>query len=311
MTSAVCTLFEGEYHYGVGSLVNSLHANGFRGEVYAGFRGKLPAWAIAKKHSVGSWKTSTCMEVADGLDLIFVPLDTTCHLTNYKPHFMIDVLDGSRGRTDNIVYFDPDITLQQRWPIIEEWTGKGCLVCADTNWNMPSQHPIRDQWLQHFKLNSVDRNKAINYYINAGFVSCSSLYDKCLQDWRKLIQESKLDLTKMGRSRRPDCFAAIDQDLLNLSLMLNSDGLNILGPDAMGFTIGSRLMTHAIMSPKPWNERPFHRILKGIGPSVALSDYLKATQSPIQIKSRLQQRIGFASIAATKCVNRFYRRSPS
>ena len=76
MSQIVCTLFEGHYHYGVGALINSLHASGFKGRMICGHRGSEPSWANAAR------------QLRDGIEVSFVPVGTNVHFSNYKPQFL-------------------------------------------------------------------------------------------------------------------------------------------------------------------------------------------------------------------------------
>ena len=88
MNSSVCTLFEKHFHHGVAGLTNSLYKNGFRGNVYVGYRGELPNWCdslIANPDL--NWEGAKSLKVKSDLTVHFLPVDTTFHLTNYKPYF--------------------------------------------------------------------------------------------------------------------------------------------------------------------------------------------------------------------------------
>jgi hypothetical protein len=113
--SIVCTLCEGDYHLGVGVLINSLHARGFNGFVCVGYRGPLPPWASgAKPEGEGQHRLSL-----ETFEVLFFPLATKRHLTNYKPEFMLHVWHTIAHAAEYIYFFDADIFIVARWTYFE------------------------------------------------------------------------------------------------------------------------------------------------------------------------------------------------
>src|SRR5262245_19087110 len=107
MTSVICTLFEGSFHYGLAALINSLHAQGFRGKIYAGYRGTLPPWVSA----LTALESKSEYAIADQLVVTFLPLETEMHLTNYKPTFLSELWSSQCASAKKLFYFDPDIVV--------------------------------------------------------------------------------------------------------------------------------------------------------------------------------------------------------
>ena len=122
MNIAICTLYEGHYHFGLAALVNSLEVNGFKGSIYIGYRGALPPWAvIAEPDPSLQWSEGKSLKLTSHLSLHFLPLSTKWHLTNYKPTFMLDLFKGPAAGAKGIFYFDPDITVLRSWDNFEDW----------------------------------------------------------------------------------------------------------------------------------------------------------------------------------------------
>src|SRR6266487_315420 len=105
MNAAVCTLFEREYHYGLGGLANSLFHHGYRGVIWAGYRGTLPPWAFPVRDA-GAFQE---YRLTDDFRIRFVTLATKLHLTNYKADFILEVFERHDPSLQALFYFDPDI----------------------------------------------------------------------------------------------------------------------------------------------------------------------------------------------------------
>jgi len=322
MKCAACTLFEGQYHSGVAILVNSLYKNGFRGDFYAGYRGDLPEWAGFRKEVLpGIVPERHTVEVAPDLRLHFLRLETDYHFTNYKPDFMLWLLDGPARDADSIYYFDPDVVISAPWSFFERWVECGVALCEDVNSPLSRNHPRRVAWRNYFSNIGITLSFKDPVYVNGGFTGLHVRNRDFLKTWKK-VQEgmapavgglSRSALTGGGElpedARGPFApFGKTDQDALNASVEAWSGEVSVISKEGMGFVPGLAVMPHALGQPKPWNGSILKLALMGRPPKLVVKEYWKHANGPLKAHSdKLIRRKNIAlNIAAV--LGRFYKR---
>jgi len=322
MNTSICTLFEGNYHHGLAALTNSLYKNGFRGNVYAGYRGTLPNWSkSAIRCKIGEWENSSILNVASGINIVFIPLVTEYHLTNFKPDFMLELLAGPEKDSDAIFYFDPDICTVAPWSFFEKWIDYGVALCEDVNSPLPKHHPRRSGWREYFsKYNFVLKFRGTEY-VNGGFIGVARRDFSFIELWQKLqlsmaddiggLSASSLD--KSIASRGIDninyyMFNKTDQDALNAAIEAYDAPTSIIGKEAMTFGQGQRAMSHALGQPKPWQNNYIVSVLMGEPLDLRHKDYWHYCNQPIKTHSKLKcTSINFL-LKISKLTSRLYGR---
>ena len=280
MTSAICTLFEGDYHLGAAALVNSLSARGFKGTIYAGYRGPIPPWAPLPDPA-GSLK------VTPEITVHFIPLKTTIHLTNFKPDFMLDLWQNHCPDADALFYFDPDIVTKCRWAFFEEWAAFGVAVCRDINGDMPDSHPIRQMWRRILPPLGITFVRPMDVYVNGGFVGVAKQQQAFIELWQNVqaqMVKCGVTLDALGVGDRTLPFSCRDQDALNIACMAHSGEVSTVGADGMDFQWGGggRIMSHAAGGIKPWRKRYFLNLLtKFQRPSIADHGFVAILNGPL------------------------------
>jgi len=313
MHSVICTLFEGNYHFGVASLTNSLFANGFRGDVFIGIKGVLPFWAnSAKTDNNINWDGAKLYSPIDGVNMYFLPLNTKDHLTNYKAEFMLQLWDGPAKNAKGMFYFDPDITIKCNWEFFESWITMGVCLVNEIVWNdMPDTHPKRMMWRKVAKKAGYPILNNLSSNINAGFIGVSKenmVFLKILKNFIDVSKEHFSFNSELFFQSNNDygMFKVGDQDLLNLTAMCSSAPLSIVGPEGMDFIGGGWIMSHAVGSPKPWNKNFLLSSLNGIKPSLAEKEFWKNCNYPIKTKSNFKINIKKSAIKSSSFIGRFY-----
>jgi hypothetical protein len=305
---AVFALFDGDYHLGLGALVNSLYAHGFRGVVYAGYRGALPPWA---KPVVIDGKDHL-YAAAPGCVIRFVPVDFYGHLTNYKPTFMLAMLERCCADAKRLFYFDVDIVIKCRWSFLQHWAECGIAVCQDViDARMAPNHPMRKYW--HDIGGRLGLNcHPIDGYFNAGFVASLSTHAiPLLRDWQTVLtyfERSGTSLANFHLGDRTGPVMAPDQDALNIALMASSVPLSPMDNSAMDVTPGGYVMAHALARAKPWRRRYLRDALLGYPPDSAGKLYWKNVTAPIAVFPPHRRTLARLSIAGAAAIGRFYRR---
>lgn len=305
--TAICTLFEGDYHFGLAAFVNSLVHAGFTGTVWAGYRGSLPPWLGKLKQLNSAAKE---FMVGDRVRLIFVLLDTPMHFTNYKPQFMLDLFAGPARDCEYLWYFDPDIFIRCSWSYFEDWQQNGIALCQDiVNNILPADSPLRHQWTRAAESIGLKNPRPLNHFFNGGMVGVSAAHVSFLHTWRRFVELAEMlgsDLNVMTENREKAFFTA-DQDGLNAAAMFSEHPLTTMGPEAMGFVNGGFTMYHAV-GKKPWRGSLLLRALGGLPPIGADKFFFTQVSHPIRAYSPSRLRMKRFGCSIASLVGRFYTR---
>lgn len=300
MSHAICTLFEGHYHFGVGALINSLHASGFRGPVICGHRGPEPAWATAAR------------TLPDGIDVRFVPVAPSVHFTYYKPAFMLECWAAHCADAQQLYYFDPDIVVKARWPVLARWAADGVALCEDVNGYLPARHPYRLAWGDFLHHHGLAALRPLDRYYNAGFLGLPRHQRAFLELWEQIIDCAAQELGSLHQIKFDEPNALLhtpDQDALNMALMASDVPINGTGPEGMDFAAGGHLLSHAIGKRKPWRGGFLAEALRGHPPGSAQKSFFRFAQSPLRLFPAGQLARLRLSLQTSALLGRMYRRT--
>lgn len=309
MHSAVTTLFEKDYHHGAAALANSLTTNGFEGTLWAGYRGELPAWAKGEKLENGQTK----MSLSPKASLRFVPVDTPMHFTNYKPWYMISVLEQLDPHADAVFYFDPDIVVPTRWSYYEEWTGYGVAMSEDNHYHVGRHHPLRHAWKAFAREKNLPIRHEFSRFCNGGFLGVRREFGSFLKLWADLVEAAEPETgslkswQKLDRTHR---FGCGDQDAMNVAAMITEHPVAIYGPNGMDFvpSAGRPMMSHAVDKPKPWRKQYLREFLRGRAPSRPDRLFWEYASSPIELFPAHHVKRQRTSLRLAAFLARFYHR---
>ena len=186
--TAICTLFEGDYHFGLAVFVNSLVQSGYRGTVWAGYRGPLPPW-LNQLSQVDAQRNEYV--VADCVRMVFVPLKVDWHFTNFKPQFMLDLLAGPARKSQYLWYFDPDIFLRCNWSFFTKWQRYGIALCEEiVNYNLRENSPIRMQWMDVGAAMGLAGPRLLSQYFSGGMVGVGAAHAAFLELWKRILEQA-------------------------------------------------------------------------------------------------------------------------
>jgi hypothetical protein len=306
--SSICTLFEGHYHYGVGALVNSFYRHGYRGVIWAGCRGSLPPWASPLAHHSDYAE----YQVGDGCVIRFIPVETTRHLTNYKPEFMLDLWRRFPAEIPALFYFDPDIVIKCDWSFFEEWIHHGVALCEDVNSPVNPTHPLRLRWQSFFGAQGVKLNSSHAFFVNGGFVGLSRENMAFLEEWLHLLEMVKPhaeNLARLHLGERTLLFQIPDQDALNATVYSTRTPVSVLGREGMDFIPGGYTMSHAAGGAKPWKKQMLRSALGGVPPSAADKGFWQNVEAPIELYPKLEIARNRLNLRLAAAIGRFLRRS--
>ena len=303
----ICVLAEGTYFHGIAAFTNSLVRNGFAGHIVAGYRGALPHWNGPVTPQPGPAQT-----VAPGVDIQFVEVTGTWHLSNMKPHFMLRVAAELHPDVASLWYFDVDIVLKTGWDAFARWVEAGMVLVLDmAETFMPANHAFRREWRALGERAGLGTREVTGYF-NGGCVGLAGGQLGFLQSWMALLDayaEGGADMSRMvNRTGKPE-YAKMDQDLLNAAVMATDTPFCVLGVEAMDAFPSANVMSHAMVFAKPWARNYIRDAIIGFQPDPAHKAYWVYANDPIRSFTAAEWRRKMLVLRVTKLLGYFKRRT--
>jgi len=304
MNHAILTLYEGNYHLGVGALINSAIHAGFAGRFFVGYRDALPPW-VADLDCTGEGTYTV-----EGREIRFFHCAPKRHLTYHKPFAALDILEDY-PEIDAIFYADPDVLFVAKWAYFEKWVRAGVSVCLDANFPfIGPAHPWRLDWRGMIAQSQLREVNHTSNYFNAGFIGVKREDAVLLKNWVKLTDTFEQN---GGNSLAMDTGNFLisvrsDQELFAAAAM-TFQGISELGLEGMGFNGHYCILSHAIESPKPWNHSFLSNACDGISVSRASQYFMQFSQHPIRLWSKNVYRLKMIALRLSQLMTRFYQKA--
>lgn len=262
------TLAEREYFLGLAALLNSLVEHGTHvDKVVVGYRGDLPDWLPPLRASLHGQSFT----LAGGLEVELIELSGSLHMVHEKPKWFLHLTEVLEPEATEYFFFDSDIVINSRMSFYGNWVHQGVALCGDVNFVFHRHHPIRRQWAKFARAAGREVVNELDDYYNSGFLGWTQDTKQFIYDWNDafaMLAPHSGDMHQFRVFDRTAVVLSTNQDSLNLAAMITEQPLSPIGPEAMGFIYGMRLMHHPIGA-KPWNRKFFLEFWNGRPPREA------------------------------------------
>ena len=288
MTSAVCTICNGAYWWGAGALANSLYATGYRGELWVGYVGELPAWLKDRRSS-----HSQLRKLTGDFALIAHGLRSDVHLAHQKPDLMLAMLDA-RADLDRVMFFDADMVAICASVFSKVGlTGQSASFWTTEIPYLHEMHPWRKEWSRLIEDLGWPIRSSSQYFQSA--LQNPREYKVFLDRWQRIIasihQKYPGSRDRILMETRAHPYHIVDQDAMSVAVMATDVPLTVMGVEALGNGQTSYLAQHPRLHFKPWNFQFIRRALSGWGPADPYELlFLRHCREVINMMSTKEQR---------------------
>jgi hypothetical protein len=258
----------------------------------------LPNWGPLHENSEGYRN----LPVADGVELVFIKVDTSAPLARYQPSFMSTVLANLDAKAEGVFYFDPAVLVLAQWNFFEKWLNFGLAVCEGSTSRIHANHPLVRHWRDSVAVFDTMSWNPPSVYLSNSLVGVRREWDSFLHLWHKLLNTRQVN---PAIEETPENIYNPNADALTIATGFSLVPLSWVGNDGLGHARGEWLTIYA--SSKPWTRRVLFELLTH-GRRLDTADHmywsLAAGPIPVEKAARIKRQQWALRLAAA--LGRFY-----